>query len=225
MSAKSLIQDALTLLDGQRFDSAFCLALISVEAAASLRYGDRKSAKFIKSSPKRFKQFLNDETKTHKVRIKHAVDMPPPPEVGPPPEFEPSDDWEAFGQEIERWKSEYDRWQSNHHQAYESSRQQFLDVGDAFAGEFKKSKKGKRKWVSYLSQPRLVTTTGILYQARCEIVHQGKLNSIRLTPSDGQSLKVAGADPIEFSTTWVRHVLAIAANSSEIQTLLRSPAE
>ncbi|MBU0637368.1 MAG: hypothetical protein KKB50_00770 [Planctomycetes bacterium] len=224
MSAKSLVQDALALLDGQRFDSAFCLALISVEAAAFLRYGDQKSAKFIKSSSKRFKQFLNDETKTHKVRMKHAVDMPPLPEVGPPPEFEPPDDRESFGQEIERWKSEYDRWQNEHHQAYESFRQKFQDVGDAFKGEFKKSKKGKLEWVSYLSQPRLVTTTGILYQARCDIVHEGKLSSIRLTPVDDQSLGVAGADPIEFSASWVRYVLAIAANSSEMQALLRSPA-
>ena len=218
MSVKSLLQDALDLYNRQRFDSAFCLALISIEAAAHLRYGDEQSSHFIKSTARRFKQFVNDETKSGNCRFKHAVDMPPPPGIRAFPEIALSELASDFDDAApERWESEYNQWLAENKQAYEEYMEQFEDVGDNFAGERVAS-----KWVSYLSKPRLVTTTGILYEARCELLHTGRLSCVRLTSGGDDGLSVSGADPIVFSTTWVRHVLAIAVNTPEMQTHLRS---
>ena len=70
--------------------------------------------------------------------------------------------------------------------------------------------------MSYLGKPRWVTTTGILYRARCELVHEGKLSAIRIAPiDDDRTLSVSGVDPIEFSSTWVIHVLGIVAAANE----------
>lgn len=207
MSVKFLIEDALTLYGDQRFFSAFCLALIAVEATAYKRYGHLHSPSYIQSSAARFKTFLKDETQTHTMgRIRHAVDSPPQPNVGQPPAFTPpgndDENLDEFQKAFEEYKQDLDRWYAKSKEAFEAYEHKFKDAGDDFR--------------AHLGQPRLVSTTGILYQSRCEIVHEGRLAAIRIAPAaDDRSLSVSGIDPIEFSSSWIKFILGIVAAATE----------
>lgn len=206
MSVRLLVEDSWSLYKRRRYHSAFCLAIVAIEGAASLRYG-RKSTKHIKSSAQRFRTFVNEETTMRNLlRMKHAVDMPPPPEVGARPVLALSDNCENLAEEFSRWKNECEKRQAEDDRAFAEYSDQFIDAGDDFCGPRE----------SYIGKPRLVTTTGILYQARCEMIHEGGLSSIRLTAREDDSmLSVSGADPIEFSSTWVKQALGIVTGAKE----------
>lgn len=211
MFVRELIEDAVRLYYAERYHSAFCLSLVAVEAAAFLRYGST-----LRSSAQRFKRFINDETKTDKIKIKHGVDVPPEPVRPPPPEFA-----YTSNESIRKGLAETKRWCEQVKKVHESDNDRFLDAGDNFDGRYKTPPSGgKRKWVSYLGKPRLVSTTGILWKARCEIIHTGRLDAIKIVRSDPDSFMVGGADPTEFSSTWIAHVLGIVIGSAEVSRLL-----
>jgi hypothetical protein len=227
-AVKLLVDDSWALHEKRRYHSALTLALIAVEAAAFKRYGTKRRPGYIKSPTARFKRFLKEESRTHNLTlIKHGVDLPAQPQVGPPPDLGLQDSDELDTQqrmaEIERWREAYERWSADHSKAFEDFRARIKDVGDNFAGKYIKVKGRKgREWESYLGIPRLVTTTGVLYQVRCELVHEGNMKAIRIIHSDDEnSLSVNGVDPIEFSCTWIPTVLGLVASAKENQGLFR----
>ena len=76
--------------------------------------------------------------------------------------------------------------------------------------------KTKRKWVSYIGKPRMVSTTGILYQVRCELVHEGTITTIYLNQNQKDSnLWVKGIDPIELSHSWIQFILGMVVSAKE----------
>lgn len=211
MSVERVIQDSLHLYQQERYHSALCLALIAVDATACKRYGEHgSSGRYIKYNSTRFKTFLNDETKTHTFRMSIGVDLPPQPDIGKPPQFEPlelkDDNLKEVIQNFENFKQQFDSWKAEHREAYREYTDKIPNVGDDFAG-----RNG-----SNLGIPRYVSTTGVLYQARCELVHEGKLSAIRILPiDDDSSLRVSGVDPIELSSSWIHYVLGIVVGATE----------
>lgn len=207
MSVRMLVEDTTALYERERFHSAFTLALIAVEATAKVRYPKQRPGN-------RFKAFLNDETSTHNMRVKCRVDLPPQPDVGEAPRFRPpedSDDWDALKEATDKYVTESNAWHKKRDAEYGAYKGRIKDVGDAFEGEWSMG-----KWVCYLGVSRLVTTTGILYQVRCELVHEGNLSTIRIVPPpDKGSLMVGGVDPIKFSATWIREVVGLVVRAKE----------
>lgn len=228
MSVSSLIEDSLALYKEKRFLSALCLAMITIEATAHKRYARKRSSKNISSAAKRFKRFLNDETKPTNLmmRIYHGVDLPPQPNLGDIPRYRsPSatDDSTELEKSFREFTRAFDEWDAMKTRAYQEYKKKIIRAGDNFRGKYETidnpgNAKRKRRWVSYLGVPRLVTTTGILYQVRCELIHEGSLATIRLAENqDNSDLWVRGADPIEFSSTWVQFILGMVANAKENQ--------
>jgi len=207
MSVKLLVEDSLSLYKQRRYHSAFCLALIALEASAYKRFGVKGTPNYTESTKRRFLLFVNEETRTHRLQqVRHGVDLPQQPDLPPPPSLALSDNFSKYAEELNRWKLDFDKWTAEHEKAHSDYEAQFLDAGDDFRGPNQR----------YLGKPRLVTTTGILYQARCELVHEGKLSAIRITHfDDDATLSVAGADSIEFSSNWIRQVLGIVVGAAE----------
>jgi hypothetical protein len=159
MHVREIVEDAVSLYRKGRFHSAFALALIAVEAAAKIRYPEEKN------SSKRFKKFLNDEAQSLRGPGKYGVDLPPKPSVPecpPPVAPDPADaNWSVRIARIKEGNRQLEEWQRARDRAYEDYKKQVKDVGDDFRGP------GGR----HLGMPRLVTRTGILYQARCDTIH------------------------------------------------------
>ena len=206
MGIADIVGDSLFLYKDKRFDSAFALSLIALEATAKLRYANEEH------SSKRFKCFLNDEIRTASLWPKVCVDLPPEPVIAEFPRLKlpelTRDNFARFKECVDQHMRDYDAWQRQHEEAYEKYRKAIKDVGDNFCGP--------KDVYLHEHTPRLVTTTGILYQARCELVHEGNLSRIRVVPSDEDDvLRVSGANPIEFSSTWILRVLGIVASAKE----------
>lgn len=193
------VDQSLISYNSGRFQVAFALALISVDATARKRYPSED-----KESAKRFRKFVNEEALRYFVICKHTVDAPshPPSLKLPTPPPIGGLEWKQIIQFLENQRKLAD----DHLQELSNYLQQYKDVGD----DFKKD----------LGQPRLVTTTGILYEARCQLVHQANLSSVRLVePTEDNLLSVSGGDPIQLSTTWILKVLEIAKGAKENQQL------
>jgi len=205
VSVKNLLHDAATLYRDRRYLSSFTLALIALEATARTRYPG------LKSSAKRFKTFLNDEAKTSNMfKIRLGVDLPPVPTIAEAPEFRPppikDDDYTDLGRRVKEWVRKCNKWKAETDRAYHH----YSKVGDDFRGP-----KG-----SYMGKPRLVTMTGIIYQARCELVHEANLATIRVVDHDN-GFMVSGSNPITFSSSYITAVLAIVVLAQENVSLFR----
>lgn len=230
MSVNSLIRDSLTLYKDGRYISSLCLAMIAIDATAHKRYGNKESSNYISSSSLRFKRFLNDETKPTNMmmRIHHGVDLPPQPNLGERPRYKPPsnpDDLVEMQNTFEEFKKAITEWDAKHASAYKEYDKQIISAGDNFKGKNEPTKnpgKSKGKWVSYLGKPRMVSTTGILYQVRCELIHEGAITTIRMNQNQEDSnLWVKGIDPIELSHTWIPFILGmvdVAKENQGIQT-------
>lgn len=226
MSVISLTEDSLALYKERRFLSALCLAMITIEATAHKCYGSKRSSKYISSPARRFKRFLNDENKPTNLmmRIYHGVDLPRQPNLGDMPRYRsPSnaDDFTETENSFKNFRKAMDEWYSMETRVYEEYDKKIIRVGDNFCGKYETidnpgNTKRKRRWVSYLGVPRFVTTTGILYQVRCELIHEGSLTTIRLVSNhDDSRLRVRAGNPIELSPAWVPFILGIVACAKE----------
>jgi len=194
MSVRELVKGSEDLFHQRNYVASLALALVALEAVARRRYPSKKSGQ-------RFKQFINDEARKHFFMCKYAVDAPalpdPPAEPARPAPTASLDEFVQHAKLLSAW----------HDKVREASHKwiaQFDDAGDDFFG-VGSSLRGK---------PRFVTTTGMLYQARCELVHEGGFSEIHFDPV-GHDLALIRGEPPTLSPHWIAMIIEMVKQTRE----------